>query len=93
MIDTLLNIVPLIATFFLISCYLPQLVHTVKTKEVESISLGFFVQLNIALFLLLLNSALLWTQNGNFGYVVMYIFNWGLAFTMLLLILKYRRRG
>jgi uncharacterized protein with PQ loop repeat len=93
MITFLLNWVPIVATVFLISCYLPQLKHTWKTKEVEDISLSFFLQLNIALFLLLINSILLFTQNGNFGYVVTYVFNWGLAFVMLLFILKYRKKG
>ena len=92
MIDILLNVVPLLATVFLVICYLPQIIHTVKTKEVEDISLSFFVMLNIALTLLLINSILLFTQNGNFGYVVTYIFNEGLALTMLILILKYRKK-
>lgn len=92
MIPTLLNIIPILATFFLIACYFPQLKKTWQTKEVGDISLAFFVQLNIALTLLLINSILLWTQNGNFGYVVTYIFNEGLAFVMLIMILKYRKK-
>lgn len=92
MIEILLNIIPVIATVFLVICYIPQVVHTFKTKEVEDISLLFFVMLNIALTLLLINSILLYTQNGNFGYVVTYIFNEGLAFTMLVMILKYRKK-
>lgn len=92
MIETLLNIIPIVATAFLVICYIPQVVHTFKTKEVEDISLLFFVMLNIALTLLLINSILLYTQNGNFGYVVTYIFNEGLAFTMLVMILKYRKK-
>lgn len=92
MIETLMNIIPIVATVFLVICYLPQIVHTYKTKEVEDISLSFFVMLNIALTLLLINSILLFTQNGNFGYVVSYIFNEGLAAIMLVLILKYRKK-
>lgn len=93
MIATLMNIIPMVATFFLIFCYLPQLVFTFRTKDVSSISLSFFVMLNIALTLLLINSILLFTQNGNFGYVVTYIFNEGLAFAMLVMIIKYRGNG
>lgn len=92
MINTLMNIIPVIATFFLIVCYFPQLARTYKTKDVSSISLSFFVMLNIALTLLLVNSILLFTQNGNWGYVVTYIFNESLAFLMLLMILKYRKK-
>ena len=92
MIDTLLNVIPILATVFLIICYLPQITKTYKTKNVDDISLLFFVMLNIALTLLLINSILLYTQNGNFGYVVTYIFNEGLAFVMLVFILKYRKK-
>ena len=92
MIENLLNVLPIVATFFLVACYLPQLIHTLKTKEVEDISLTFFAMLNVALTLLLINSILLYTQNGNFGYVVTYIFNEGLALAMLILILKYRKK-
>ncbi|UDY80682.1 PQ loop repeat protein [Geobacillus phage GR1] len=92
MIEILLNVIPIIATIFLVICYIPQVIHTFKTKEVGDISLSFFVMLNIALTLLLINSILLYTQNGNFGYVVTYIFNEGLAFVMLVMILKYRNK-
>lgn len=92
MIEILLNIIPIFATVFLIICYIPQVIHTYKTKEVSDISLSFFVMLNIALTLLLINSILLFTQNGNFGYVVTYLFNEGLAFVMLVMILKYRKK-
>lgn len=92
MIDILLNIIPMIATIFLVICYLPQIFLTFKSKNVDDISLSFFVMLNIALSLLLINSILLFTQNGNFGYVVTYIFNEGFAAVMLVLILKYRKK-
>lgn len=92
MIDTLMNILPIISTFFMVACYVPQVVHTYRTKDVSSISLTFFSLLNIALTLLLVNSILLFTRNGNFGYVCSYICNEGLALTMLIMILKYRKK-
>ena len=92
MTQVLLNVIPIIATVFLIICYFPQLYKTWKSKDVSGISLSFFVMLNIALTLLLINSILLYTVNGNFGYVVTYIINEGLAFAMLILILKYRKK-
>ena len=92
MINVLLNVIPIVATFFLVVCYLPQLIKTFKTKNVDDISLMFFAMLNIALTLLLINSILLFTQNGNFGYVITYIANEGLAFVMLVLIIKYRKK-
>jgi uncharacterized protein with PQ loop repeat len=93
MIQTLMNVIPTVATVFLIICYFPQLYRTFKTKDVSSISLSFFAMLNIALTLLLVNSILLFTQNGNWGYVVTYVFNELLAFSMLVLILRYRKNG
>lgn len=92
MIETLINIIPVVATFFLIVCYFPQLIQTYTTKDVSSISLSFFVMLNIALTLLLINSILLYIQSGSWGYIVTYIFNEGLAFLMLVMILKYRKK-
>lgn len=92
MIETLMNIIPLIATVFMVLCYLPQIYKTYKSKDVTGISLSFFVMLNIALTLLLINSYLLFTVNGNFGYVVSYIVNEFLAFVMLVFIIKYRKK-
>jgi len=92
MVNILLNVIPILATIFLVICYFPQIHKTWKTKDVSGISLSFFVMLNIALTLLLINSILLYTTNGNFGYVITYIFNEGLAFVMLVFILKYRQK-
>lgn len=92
MINTLLNVIPLIATIFMTLCYIPQIVQTLKTKDVTGISLTFYILLNISLTLLLINSYLLFLTNGNFGYVISYIINEGLAFIMLVLVLKYRKK-
>ena len=92
MTEHLMNIIPLIATVFMTICYLPQLIQTYRTKDVSGISLSFFALLNVALTLLLINSILLYTVNGNFGYVVSYIFNEGFALIMLIMIIKYRRK-
>lgn len=92
MINTLLNVIPLIATIFMTLCYIPQIVQTLKTKDVTGISLTFYILLNISLTLLLINSYLLFLTNGNFGYVISYIINEGLALIMLVLVLKYRKK-
>lgn len=89
--STLMNVLPIIATIFMVACYVPQVIQTFKTKDVSSISLPFFAMLNISLTLLLINSIVLFTDNGNFGYVLSYICNEGLALTMLIMILKYRK--
>lgn len=91
-LETLMNIVPLVATVFMTLCYLPQIIQTLKTKDVTGISTMFFLLLNIALTLLLINSYLLYLVNGNFGYVVSYMINESLAAIMLILIFKYRKK-
>lgn len=87
----LMNWIPIVATIFMAYCYVPQIIQTIKTKKVRDLNLPFWINLNIALTLLLTNSILLFTQNGNFGYVVSYIVNEGCALIMLILILKYRK--
>lgn len=87
-----LDILPLLATIFLTICYLPQLIKTYKTKDVSSMSLPFWIMLNIALSLLLANSVILAFLYGSWGYMVSYIFNEGLAFLMLLMVVKYRKK-
>jgi uncharacterized protein with PQ loop repeat len=89
----LINIIPIIATVFMTYCYLPQITQTLRTKNVEGQNLQFWAVLNIALTLLLINSVLLLlVLNGSFGYMVGYIFNEGLALTMLILVKKYRNK-
>lgn len=88
----LMNILPTLSIFPMGYCYLPQLWQTIKTKSVDDISLQFFGFLNVALTLLLTNSILLYTQNGNWGYVISYIVNEGFALWMLILILLYRKK-
>ena len=88
---SLMNWIPIVATIFMAYCYVPQIIQTIKTKKVRDLNLPFWINLNIALTLLLTNSILLFTQNGNFGYVVSYIVNEGCALIMLILILKYRK--
>jgi uncharacterized protein with PQ loop repeat len=90
-VDLWLNWLPIVATVFMTICYAPQIKKTITTKDVRGQSVMFWTMLNIALTLLLLNSILLFTQNGNWGYMVSYILNESLALTMLLLVLKYRK--
>ncbi|HLO11571.1 MAG TPA: PQ-loop domain-containing transporter [Pseudoneobacillus sp.] len=89
----LLNLLPTIAGVILGICYIPQIVKTLKTKNVEGMSLPFWVLLNIALTLLVINAFVVFTTSGVWGYLVTEIFNEVLALVMLILVVKYRERG
>jgi uncharacterized protein with PQ loop repeat len=82
-----------LATFFLVIAYIPQVVRTYKTKEVEGISLQFWVLINVALTLLLVNAIVVYIKYGTYGYLITETFNEGLAFVMLVMVLKYRKKS
>lgn len=90
--DFLLNLLPTLAGVVLGACYVPQIIKTVKTKNVDGMSVQFWVLLNIALTMLLINSIVVFINFGTWGYMVTEIFNEGLALVMLILVLKYRKK-
>lgn len=81
-----------IATFFLVIAYLPQVIKTFKSKNVVGISLPFWVLINIALTCLLINAIFVFLQYGTYGYLIAEAFNESLAFIMLVMVLRYRKR-
>ena len=90
--EFLLNGIASIATFPLVAAYIPQVIQTYRTKNVEGISLPFWILITVALFLLLVNSIVVFAVFGTWGYMLMETFNFGLAATMLVMTLKYRRK-
>lgn len=88
----LLNLLPSIAGILLGICYLPQIRQTLKTKNVDGMNLSFWIILNLALTCLLINSIVVFVKFGAWGYMVTEIFNVGLAFVMLMLVSKYRKK-
>lgn len=88
----LLDIVPTIATVFLVAAYIPQVIKTYRTKDVTGVSLPFWMLINVALTLLLINAITIYVKFGTWGYLVTEIFNEGLAFVMLVMVLKYRNK-
>lgn len=88
-----INVVPTIAGIILAVCYTPQLVKTYKTKNVEGFSIAFWTMLNIALFCFVINAlSLLALGSGSIGYLIAELINLTLAFTMLVMIIVYRRK-
>lgn len=88
----LLNGIASVATVFLTVAYIPQIIQTFRTKNVDGISLQFWILLNIALTLLLINAAVVFATTGVWGYLVTEILNESLAFVMLVMVMKYRRK-
>jgi uncharacterized protein with PQ loop repeat len=88
----LLNLLPSIAGILLGICYLPQIAKTFKSKDVTGMSLAFWIILNLALSCLVVNAVIVFKTSGVWGYMVTEIFNEGLAFVMLLMVLKYRKK-
>jgi len=88
----LLELLPIIATVFLSICYIPQIVKNYKTKDVSSISLWFWVLLNIALTLMFTNAFMIYNKFGTYGYLITETFNLGLAMIVLIQVLIYRKK-
>lgn len=88
----LLNLVPTLATVFLVIAYVPQVAQTYRTKNVEGISFSFWVLINIALTLMLINATKIFIDTGAWGYLLAESFNEGLAFVMLIMVIKYRKK-
>lgn len=89
----LINLLPSIAGILLGICYIPQIKKTYQIKNVEGMSLAFWSVLNVALTFLVINSIVVFLTTGYWGYMVTEFFNEGLALIMLILVLKYRKKG
>jgi len=92
MTQFLLNWLPLLGTIFLTICYLPQIRKTWKTKDVSSMSLLFWISLNIALILLLGNYVVIFIETGAWGGMVTEALNVAFALVMMGLVIKYRKK-
>lgn len=88
----LLEVLPVLSTFLLVMAYLPQLIKTYKTKNVEGISLMFWVLMNLALTFMLINALVIFLQFGTFGYLIVETFNEGMALMMLIMVVRYRNK-
>lgn len=88
----LLNLLPSLAGVVLAFCYIPQIRTTLRTKDVTGIDLRFWVILDLALFMLFLNSIVVFVKFGTWGYMLTEAFNLGLALVMTTLVLKYRKK-
>lgn len=90
MLNFLLNFLPTVAGVFLGIGYIPQIYKTYTTKDVTNLSLSFWIILNIALSLLVINAVVVFITSGVWGYMVTESFNESLAAVMLIMVVKYK---
>lgn len=87
----LLNLLPSIAGIVLAFCYVPQIITTLRTKDVSGMDIRFWLILDVALALLTANAVTVFIIHGTWGYMVTEMFNLGLALVVTALVLKYRK--
>jgi len=92
MTNFLLNLLPSLAGIVLAFCYIPQIMTTLRTKDVSGMDLRFWLILDLALAMLLTNAIVVYLQFGTWGYMVTEAFNLGLAIIVTALVLKYRKK-
>lgn len=88
----LLNVLPQIATVLIGIMYIPQIIHTYKTKDVKGIALSFWVLLVMALSVNTVNAITIYTTSGIFGALVTQGVNLILAVIVFLQIAYYKKK-
>lgn len=88
----LLDLAPLVAIGFITVCYIPQIIKTIKTKDVKGQSLAFWIMLDIALLGNVLQQVGLIQFMGNTRYLglIEQSINLSLAILQTGLIIKYK---
>lgn len=92
MFELFANYLPILATVFLTICYIPQIYKTAKTKNVESMSVWFWLLLNFALIIMWSNALLIYIETGIYGTLVTECINEFLAMVVLIQVLIYRKK-
>jgi MtN3 and saliva related transmembrane protein len=93
MLDFLIAVLPNTATVLLVACYIPQIVHLVKTKHTEGLSIPFWVLLILALALFTLYNICLFIKFGVYFGIITEGANTILAIVVFALLLKYRKQA
>lgn len=88
----LLNLLPLLSGIVLAFSYVPQIITTIRTKNVDGIDKNFWILITIALFGLTVSTGAVWYYTGSFGNFFTEMFNVSLAATMLVLVFRYKKR-
>lgn len=86
----LLNVLPQIATVLIALMYVPQIVRTHKTKNVEGIAVSFWILLVAALIVNTTNALIIYTTSGVYGTLITQSVNLTLAITVLTQVAYYK---
>lgn len=86
----LLNVLPQIATILIALMYVPQIVITHKTKNVEGIAVSFWILLVAALSVNTTNALIIYTTSGVYGTLITQSVNLTLAITVLAQVAYYK---
>ena len=81
-----------ISSVWITACYLPQIFQLLRTKDARGISLDFWLNLDVALLALTINTTAVFKLYGTYGAMVTEILNLGLAGVVTVLVIKYKRR-
>ena len=88
------KIAPFLASCLITITYLPQIWKSHKSKNVDGISLPFWILLNLFLVCMVSNALGLFFLNGMsaLGYLITEIINFAFGFWQLILVLVYRKK-
>jgi len=86
-----LNWLPVIGTYFLTVCYVPQIKKLILTKVTDGMSLSFWIHLDIALLILTVNQLFVFLVYGTWGTLVTEAVNLVLAVVVTGLFIKYKK--
>jgi uncharacterized protein with PQ loop repeat len=93
MYNTLLNVLPMFGTAFLLVFYVIQIGKSIKTKMSEGVSILGWCTLNAALAFMFANALMIYIKFHTYGYLITETANLVLALIELYFILKYRKRA
>jgi uncharacterized protein with PQ loop repeat len=90
-----IKIAPVVASYVITYTYLPQIWRTLKTKNVDGISLQFWFFLTIFLICMVCNAWGLFLVNGAsvLGYLITEIINFVLGFVQFILVIIFGKEG
>ena len=83
MTDFLLNNISIVIGILLAITYIPQIAKRHRTRSIEGVSLLFWIVLSFTLSLALINSLVVFTSTGVWGYMFIEIINVSLALVVL----------
>ena len=89
------KIAPVLASCLITVTYLPQIWKSARTKNVDGISLEFWILLNLFLISMVCNAFGLFLLNGfnAIGYLITELINWFFGLWQLILVIMYRKKG